>query len=111
MHQWVRLPSGLLFPWRRTHEQALGLARQQMEREGHLERRVLRPFIKIIGEACVRAEVCSVRAGTSSRLRDLRQRENAVPRVIRCDGDSALLPFSPLAQRWMVSYQQDMLAL
>lgn len=35
----------------------------------------------------------------------------AVPWVIRCDGDSALLPFSPLAQRWMVSYQQDMLAL
>lgn len=33
-----------------TRERAFGLARQQMEREGHLER----PFIKIIGEACVR---------------------------------------------------------
>lgn len=95
-----------------THEQAFGLARQQMEREGHSESGERRGrLLKSSGRRACGGLVCSVRAGTSSRLGDLRQRESAVPWVIRCDGDAALLPFSPLAQRWMVSYQQDMLAL
>lgn len=54
-----------------THEQAFGLARQQMEREGHLERRVLRPFIKITGEACARRFGVSCKSGnelTSQRF-------------------------------------------
>lgn len=38
MHQWLTLPSGLLLLEENagTHEQALGLAWQQMECEGHL---------------------------------------------------------------------------
>lgn len=54
-----------------THEQAFGLARQQMEREGHLERRALRPFIKIIREACVQRSGVFCKSGnelTSQRF-------------------------------------------
>lgn len=54
--------------------------------------------------------VCSV-SGNELTSQGFTAAGAAVPWVIRCDGDSALLPFSPLAQRWMVSYQQDMLAL